>query len=201
MPTSSTLTRDDYENYLVWLYFGADQDLTRACIKRAYRDFSRTLSGFGSFENKESLKRKAEVLLKESLDALKLLQKDITATVFDDWHRETCKKIISLFADEGFPVFVGQAQKWVNMTLKYIFTLGEKRVQGFEFIYSYCHVPFDKILLARLEKYGFPALDCAWSRLNNYDEYLEKQNWLRQRFSLAPMDVEFLLWMEKEVEG
>jgi hypothetical protein len=96
---------------------------------------------------------------------------------------------------------VGQAQKWVNMTFKYIFTLGEQRLLGFQPFYSQCHIPLDKILIAQLTKYGFPTLKSAWSRIDDYNEYLGLQNWVRERFSLAPMDVEFYLWMGKEVEG
>ncbi len=125
----------------------------------------------------------------------------MTADVFDSWHETLCKKIVSLFREQGLMFFVGQAQKWVNMTLKYIFTLGEQRVKGFEFAYPYCHVPLDNILINRLKSYGFPSLNCAWSRLDNYDEYLQKQKWIRQRFSRPPMDVEFLLWLGKEIEG
>jgi hypothetical protein len=55
MTAHSTPTRADYENYLVYLYFGSDQDLLKACINRAYRDFNRPLHGFGKFENADEL--------------------------------------------------------------------------------------------------------------------------------------------------
>jgi len=203
MNTSSKLTRADYENYLVYLYFGSDQDLLKACIKRAYRDFNRTMHGFGKFEKASQLYDDAVILLKESLDSLKLLSSisPMTVEVFDNWHKTTCEKITSLFDEQGFHLFIGQAQKWVNMTLKYIFTVGEKRIEGFSFAYPFCHVPLDNILLEQLEKYNFPALKCAWSRLDNYDEYLQRQIWFRERFTLAPMDVEFMLWLGQEIEN
>ena len=201
MPAHSTITRADYENYLVNLYFGSDQDLLNACINRAYRDFNRTLHGFSEFENASELHNQAINLLKDSFDKLKSMSTNqITAEIFDDWHRKTCQQLISLFENRGFHFYVGQSQKWVNMTLKYIFTLGEQRIRGFEPFYPYCHVPFDNILLEQLEKYNFPMLNCAWSRIDNYDEYLQKQNWVRQRFSLIPMDVEFFLWLGKAIE-
>ena len=202
MTTRSTLTRGDYENYLVYLYFGSNQDLLKTCINRAYRDFNRTMHGFGKFEKAGQLYDEAVILFKESLENLKSLCSinPMTVEVFDDWHETLCTKIVSLFREQGFSLFVGQAQKWVNMTLKYIFTLGEQRVKGFESAYPFCHVPLDSILLQRLEDYGFPSLNGAWSRLDNYDEYLEKQKWIRQRFSRPPMDIEFLLWQGKEIE-
>ena len=203
MTTHTTLTRADYENYLVYLYFGSNQDLLKACIHRAYLDFNRTLHGFGKLEDARQLYDEAVNLLKESLDNLKSLSSanPPTAESFDTWHRTTCERLAALFNERGFHLFIGQAQKWVNMTLKYIFTVGEQRIQGFSSAYPFCHAPFDNILLEQLQKYGFPALKCAWSRLDDYAEYLQKQKWLRQRFTLAPLDVEFLLWMGNEIEG
>ena len=198
MISQSILTRADYENYLVYLYFGSDSDLEIACIRRAYRDFNRTMHVLRRFENTQQLKDQAEAFLRSSLESLKTLS--ATAT-FDAWHRSTCETMILRFQDHGFRLFVGQAQKWINMTLKYVFTLGEARLPSYEPVYPYCHVPLDNILLERLRKYGFPALDCAWSRLDNYDDYLQRQDWIRQRFAMAPMDVEFLLWLGTEIDN
>lgn len=202
MNNYSTLTRLDYENYLVNLYFGSKTDLLKACINRSYRDFNRTMHGFAKFGKAGQLYDEAEILLKESLDSLKSLSSSnpMMAEVFDTWHKTTCEKLISLFHVQGFHLFVGQAQKWVNMTLKYIFTVGENRILGFSFAYPFCHVPLDNILLEQLNKFDFHALKCAWSRLDNYDDYLQRQIWLRKRFTLAPMDVEFLLWLGQDIE-
>jgi hypothetical protein len=201
MPANSIISRADYENYLVYLYFGSNTDLLTACINRAYRDFNRTLHGFGGLENASDIYRLAVNSLVSSLESLKsIAASEISADIFDNWHKTTCESLISIFRSNGHHLFVGQAQKWVNMTLKYIFTLGEQRIAGFEPVYVYCHVPFDNILLEQLRKYDFPALNCAWSRLDDYGEYLEKQKWVRQRFSLVPMDVEFQLWLGKEIE-
>ncbi len=87
------------------------------------------------------------------------------------------------------------------MTFKYIYVLGENRILGYRDLYQLCHVPFDNILIKRLGKYGFPRLSKSWSRLDDYDEYLSHQEWIRRRFSLVPLDVEFILWMGKDVDG
>ena len=83
----------------------------------------------------------------------------------------------------------------VNMTFKYIYVLGEERFPGFGHLYDLCHVPLDNILIEALRAHGFRALPCAWSRLNDYDTYLDRQRGVRSRFRLAPLDVEFQLWM------
>jgi hypothetical protein len=85
-----------------------------------------------------------------------------------------------------------QAQKWLNMSFKYIYAL---RLRGFGRLYDLCHVPLDRILIEALGGYGFRPLPCAWSRLNDYDIYLDRQRRVRSRFQLAPLDVEFRLFM------
>ncbi len=197
MPANSIISRADYENYLIYLYFGSNVDLT-SCIDRAYLDFSRTLHGFR--KNKGDTYELVKSSLLNSFEVLRSTARDkISVDVFDNWHERTCESLISVFSNNGYCLFVGQAQKWVNMTMKYIFTVGEQRIPGFDPVYAYCHVPLDNILLEKFKKYGFPRLNCAWSRLDKYDEYFEMQKWVRQRFSLAPMDVEFLLWSGKEI--
>jgi len=198
MNAKSILTRDDYEDYLVRLYFGTESDFLVASIARAYLDFSRTLHGIGDLGPKRLLHDQASNSLREAI--VELQAESMSGEEFDTWHRSTCERLVAIYPKHGHHLYIGQAQKWINMTLKYIFALGEQRICGFGEKYQYCHVPLDNILLGQLERYNFPALSCAWSRLDNYDEYLERQMWIRRRFTLVPLDVEFKLWLGKEVE-
>lgn len=200
-PASSGISRKDFENYLFRVYFGSENDLVRACINRAYLDFNRTLHGLGKIENADVIKNKAVDLLKSQIHALKvLLVKPITTEVFDGWHKTTCEMLISHYKENGFHFFVGQAQKWVNMTMKYLFTFGDQRIMGYGKALPHCHAPFDNIVLQQLKKYGFPPLNCAWSRLDDYDEYIIRQKWIRETFGKCPLDIEFRLWLGKEVK-
>jgi hypothetical protein len=56
MNAGSILTRSDYEEYLVYLYFGAGPDYLRKSVDRAYLDFSRTLHGMSSLTSKDVLR-------------------------------------------------------------------------------------------------------------------------------------------------
>jgi hypothetical protein len=200
-PAPSNITRKDFENYLYRVYFGPDDDLVRACINRAYLDFNRTLIGVGKIENAGAIKNKTVDLLKRQLHVLSLLlAKPITTKVFDDWHRATCEMLISHYKNNGFHFFVGQAQKWINMTLKYIFTFGDQRIPGYENAIPICHAPIDNIVLLQLKMYGFPPLNCPWSQLDDYNEYLDQQKWIRETFDKCPLDIEFQLWLGKEIE-
>lgn len=117
---------------LLWTYFNlsfGDGDssndiVLNRCIERAY--FDATQQGAYNTRVTEEKKRASE-------DAKKLGSKELgnainrlfssERTDFDQWHRKTCNYIESdIYA--GIDAFsYGNAQKWVNMTLKYVYTL------------------------------------------------------------------------------
>lgn len=195
------LDRSDYVNFLVRMKFGKGEPLS-ACSREAYKDFQRTLRGIGKadvFPQATEARQRANKALNQMItsvrDANAVAQKD-----FDEWHRKACERLAAIYADSGYPSFrVGHAQKWLNMTFKYIYTMGEQRLPGFGHLYNLCHVPLDNILIDALTHYGFPPLPCKWSKLADYDTYLDRQLWVRKRFPLAPLDVEFRLWMGSEL--
>jgi hypothetical protein len=190
----SVLTRADYENFLVRAYFGSTENPLQACLHRAYLDFARTLHNIGAIQVKPYAK--AESVLNRKFASIKDAETP-TQEQFDKWHSSTCVELKNTYKECGYDLlFVGQAQKWINMTFKYIFTLGEAKFPGYSHLYHLCHIPFDNIVLKKLRSDGFPSLPCPWSRLNSYDTYLDRQNWVRKQFDLAPLDVEFRLWMD-----
>jgi hypothetical protein len=190
-----------YEDYLLRLIFGSKVETNplSVCVDTAYLDFNRTLRGISKVENGAKLHTDAVDFLSSSLEELRETLKTPTSQkTFDDWHEDTCAKLISIY-EGSYTVHGGQAQKWVNMTLKYIYTLGEERIVGFEGAYTLCHAPLDKIVVSALAKFGFPKLSRVWSQLD-YSEYFARQKWIRNKFTLVPLDVEFLLWLGKTIE-
>lgn len=113
---------------------------------------------------------------------------------FDAWHQELCQCLIERFRAHGQAFYVGQAQKWINMTMKYLYALGPSRISGYAPLYECAHAPLDQILLDELAHYGLPPLGVAWSRLNDYAAYLNVQRWIRWQFDACGLDVEFWLW-------
>ena len=202
MKRHSILTRLDYEEYMIRIYFGRGDYLT-GCIDRAYLDFNRTLHGLGRIRKGDELYKKATERLKRRLSDLRKANSVRSQTGFDKWHRSTCLGLTQLYKKYGYPRFyIGQAQKWVNMTLKYIFTMRDSRVSGFGKVYRFCHIPIDNIVLGRLYvlEYEFPDFSVAWSRINDYEEYLAFQKWFRSAFKLSPLDAEFKLWIGEPIE-
>ena len=195
----STLDRQHYESYLIRLYFGSGSDPLILCLNRAYRDFNRTLHQISSIEGKDDLYIQVRSYLYGAFKDLKLTSIKGQGG-FDNWHQTMCYQLQGIYAEWGYHnFFIGQGQKWINMTFKYIFTMGSSRIPGYEEFQRFCHVPLDNILLAQLEPYDFPVLSARWSRLNDYQEYLSCQNWIRNTFRLNPLDTEFKLWLGEDV--
>lgn len=136
---------------------------------------------------------------------------------FDEWHEVKCEEIINSMNNsidksnteilkEKFTV--GQAQKWVNMTLKYLWLL-DALPAGVE--PEYLHVPIDSyiIKIAYDNKNKFDnALGLekkpeeSWSKLSEYEDYFGIQKEIREAIKTnttnetIPIKWESLAWIE-----
>ncbi|MFI5398795.1 MAG: hypothetical protein ACHQ9S_24975 [Candidatus Binatia bacterium] len=193
-------TQSEQNEFLLRLYFGMASPL-RACVDRAYLDFSRTLHGINQLADAAAVRTEAGELVQSWLAKMPALTPDPNQDIFDASHRSLCEQLCALYGRHGFDSFaVGQSQKWLNMALKYVYVFGEERLPGFFYLYRLGHVPLDNIILDRLASLGSPRLSSgAWSRLRHYDEYLGFQHWIREKFPYsAPLAVEFHLWRTGE---
>ena len=85
------------------------------------------------------------------------------------------------------------------MTLKYVFTLGEARLPGFQRQYPFAHVPIDNVFVEAALPHGGPDLPMPWSRLDDYAIYMDLQRLYRVIFSGSePLSAEFRLWITGE---
>jgi len=189
----STLKIDDIEDYLRYLYFGEVNDIIKTSIDKAYLDFNRTLRGISRFSRREECINNAKSTLYETITDM-LKSNHYSQDIFDNWHKDCCDNLIENF--DGFKVYYGQAQKWINMTFKYMFILNKEMVSS---IYQYLHIPIDNIILQALRPYDDPKFNYPWSKIDNYQEYLYFQNWFRNKFNGIPMDNEFKLWLGKSI--
>lgn len=55
-----------------------------------------------------------------------------------------CSQIVDIYQAEGIEFYIGQAQKWVNMTLKYLYVLVPDVVEPF---YNLLHIPLDNYIM------------------------------------------------------
>lgn len=139
---------------------------------------------------------------------------------FDDWHKAKCEEIINFMNNsidksntkilnkkEKFTI--GQAQKWVNMTLKYLWLLNALPTGVKP---EYLHVPIDSYIIeiAYDNKNKFEnALGLleekpkdSWSKLSEYEEYFKIQEAIRKAIKTnttnetIPIKWESLAWIE-----
>ena len=193
----SVPTRQEQEGFLIRLYFGGQGDPLEQVLRRAYQDLSRTVHGAGAFK---ATHKKASALLRSQLESLSGATGVHSQPLFDTWHETTCETLCKVYADAGYETFyVGQARKWVNMALKYIYVFGEERLHGYAAHYPFCHVPIDNILLNAPEFKELSPFREAWSRITSYPKYMSFQFAVRSRFpGTAPLAVEFHVWQRRD---
>ncbi len=197
------------------------------CATGAYRDVCRTLK----YYKPENKKISAEY--KKAYDEAKkefrykmntLITEKIRSEIFtcapidfDVKHNETIKCILDfakqykiknesgvetpLFKCKKF--YYGQAQKWLNMTLKNMMIMGLWETE-LERIKKHLHVPIDNVILevAKKELAIIKKWD-SWSRLDDYKEYITFQNNIRDKIKEydCPIDWEFDMWIKyKQIE-
>lgn len=137
---------------------------------------------------------------------------------FDKWHKAKCEEIINFMNNSinksntnilKKDFTIGQAQKWVNMTLKYLWLLNALPTGVKP---EYLHVPIDSYIIeiAYDNKNKFEnALGLleekpkkSWSKLSEYETYFKIQEAIRKAIKTnttnktIPIKWESLAWIE-----
>ena len=203
-------TRDFYFFTLFGVPYHVAEKLTEEekieiCARRAYGDLSRTIHYCKSSEWLEKHEKEEENFINAKEDFKKIIQEDIvesilqllsqnaeSAEVFNKWHAGCCTKIkenanrrTGVIKEKSFSY--GQAQKWVNMTLKYMDISGfwdqDIRFTGLR---GMLHVPVDSYImeaakeadvsLPRKNVKGKSSEIKAWSKWEDtdYDNFITK---------------------------
>lgn len=164
----------DVIEFLKACYIGDLRNPIEAASSRAYRDMARTIrfkDGLSDSTKKELRKKVRDVFDPE---IKKLNLNSITSQDdFDTWHLQVSNIIKKTYKDEGITLTYGQTQKWINMTIKYLYVLGENT---FDDVFGFLHIPLDKYIfdIAR-DSLNIKRPKDAWSSWDNYDKYLEYQ--------------------------
>lgn len=217
-------------NFLVYSYFGCDiKELAdggkKKCARRAYLDLARTVKYKYSSSELDKAKKdpdKCEYRNMQNNTITNTCQNLISSienypgdnTDFDSWHKNECRKIQDTMNDtkldngekllkEDFTF--GQAQKWVNMTLKYLWLLDmlPKGISAEDL-----HVPIDSFILEAL-KNDNSDISCkdgtykyqgeAWSQLttDNYDTIQKEiRKVAKKKENNTPIEWESTAWIK-----
>jgi hypothetical protein len=183
----SIINASTRENFYIRLYFNANKEFKLAGIRRAYLDFSRTL-----FREKETVKERKTKRAETEMFILEKLEKIIKVSInnqaeFDIKHKELTKNLVNYWNK----LSIGQAQKWINMSLKYWLLFGNERVHSIEKNAKYFHIPIDRFIQEKM----FPDLKhSAWSKIELYSEYFKYQTNYREKSNEIPIVAEFQLF-------
>lgn len=179
-------------------------EIIKVCADRAYRDMCRTLKFNKQATKKGDFKKDVSQIIIDRIAGINERNHDysfednsksVDYKGFDLWHYNTCievKERISKDYKEGVfednhSLTVGQIQKWINMTIKYLWVLGKWNDRE-----DYLHIPVDNYILEAAccdreqELYDGccvhglgltknQLLTEPWSKCDNYDEYMKFQ--------------------------
>lgn len=195
--------------FLWYSYFGVSMqkaetmnknNLIEICAKRAYRDLNRTLRFTKDYKDKKDDDKdfcnKVCEFITENISKL------FNAGSFDNEHKELCSTLKTNANDTGYfekDFTYGHAQKWLNMTLKYMLLMGFWKEQ-FEKIKNELHVPVDSYIIKKFRKEFKPKYKYneSWSTWEDYDNvYMQFQKELRCSIKgKAPIEWEGPAWIE-----
>ncbi|SKA62802.1 hypothetical protein SAMN02745111_00704 [Eubacterium uniforme] len=160
-------------NFLICCYFGQSENLGRVAVDRAYIDMaSHTLKFNDEFKDERwKCRYNASVVL---LDGLKNCNKD-----FKEWHSSMVNALKMEYngklLTDNKTLTEGQAQKWINMSIKYLYVFSvvlgknDERLKDFTELLSISvenyNMPIDSYIL---KEKGYKNI--SWSKLNE-NEY------------------------------
>lgn len=165
-------------------------------IKRAYRDMNRTLRTKEHQEEWDNLKDVVILKIKNSIKKMARTEIIDSQESYDKWFDKLIEVIIGskkvIDRKIIFKYKYGQAQKWANMTMKYLVILKYKPIFN---LIPFLHVPIDEIIVNRIvgENSKEKSKLIPWSSKLNPVNYYEFQQKVRDKFS-CPMAWEINIW-------
>lgn len=198
-------------DFLLFSYFGITSDsgkeeMIYACIKRAYLDTCRTIT----FPARKDFKKddaKGQYFYEHTGKIIYNRVNDLsTGTDYDLWHKKTCESVMTAgkdpmvqsFYGDAILLSCGHAQKWVNMTMKYLYLLEQLIGKGYVSCdWSKLHVPVDRYIIEATGKETASILGTStWSSIDDWDNYTKYQEAIRELAETPPIDWEGPAWIK-----
>ena len=174
--------------FLAILAFNETKDTMEAACIRAYRDMCRTIRRTDGYKfsalsanTKIAMRIAVSQTIKKRLSRMEITNLD--QNYFDNWHKKTCETIKNVFAKKignGWKLSYGQAQKWLNMTLKYLYVLSYNFTPN---QLACFHAPLDSYIFEVAQNQlsiRKPSKD--WSKMD-YKEYMDYQRKIREHMT------------------
>ena len=207
------------EDFLWYSYFGitktdakqsSEKKFYKAfekCSDRAYLDMCRTIrftQSSSSLKGKELEnynKKKSEYKkgVKEKL--FKLILSISKNTKLEQFYNEAFDIIISASENRtdlfDKPLTYGQAQKWVNMTIKNMLVMGLWEFP--ENIENQLHIPIDSYIMDEAKtELNIQKMGSSWSKISNINEYFDYQTKIQEAVEATypPLVWEHYAWIK-----
>ncbi len=222
--------------FLLFSYFGIVSDaeepiesdeILEKLIERAYRDAASHVLSVKE-DVKADKKREAIEKIKTALYELRYIEHEVTDDKichdsYDEWHEQLCDTLVQMYnghCKDGYTFTYGVAQKWVNMTMKYVYVvyymsencafLGDFSEEYAHLIFTHrrsFHVPIDSYIYKAVKgDLGIKPLKSSWSKIPDYATYIDYQESLRKHeifdydfdnaCGYTPIDWEGKAWIE-----
>lgn len=184
---------------LKFLYFGSTENCYNASSKKAYLDLCRTIVFNGAvLLHRKECENAVDLLIENEIS--NIVRFGIASQEeYNDWHCSLCNKIIQIYATKNICFHFGQAQKWINMTVKYLYVINDVDLSK---IINYAHIPIDNYVFKAAEKeLGIKQPITSWSRMDN-QEYITYQIELRDAiinnyYYETPLRWEMIYWLKE----
>lgn len=181
---------EEIEKFLLQCLFRGSGDAYGLSMNRAYLDFCRTLR-IGDKGEAEKAREGAEDILRSEAHAI-LSAGCTRQDQYDSWHSSICRKLMDEYEPFGCLLTLGHAQKWVNMTMKYLCVF--KDAQAIAML-PYLHAPLDSYIFQAAKDLLDLDPPChAWSKLSKYQDYLSYQKAIRKASGKPALVWEFSAW-------
>ena len=204
--------KENLSRFLFSSFFGNTGDIIYGSIDRAYRDMMTCRKPLVPEKEK---KAKEKLTLEKRLEASDTLYCAIENLLngkvsdYGNWHKETCNNLRNHYNAETDYLKYGQAQKWVNMTIKYIYYIfteaeeflpnewkNEKVAEVLNSFKNDYHMPIDSYILNEMAKRNINIKpEKAWSNIDNYESYKEYQKEIGDQLPESRLDWEMREWL------
>ena len=182
------------------------------CTKAAYNDLSRTLRYEEKYKSdskdKKALNEKEQILNRICAELTKKIYNNGSITsnpenLFDvlvDKQGKYSDCVNDLFVclkedeKDNLKFHFGQVQKWINMTLKYLYLLGIVEND------NKLHIPIDNYIINAFKQNDIFVPRKAWSRFDNTDYYDQYKSYM-DKLDEPYIDWEHKTWIEQAEKG
>lgn len=169
-----------------------EEEIIETAINNAYAPSMRRAIKLNGKSSKEPREECAKFMRSNIAEKYKTIN---DARSFDDFAKACCDNIVNIFHDKyGIEDYTyGNAQKWLNMTFKYM--LSANNMDYNLKVFEVCHIPIDRIIMdIAKDKLSVEPLSCAWSNCNDWKEIQRYQDSIRNAVEIPPLLWEIKNW-------